>query len=289
MKDYLKLVRVEQYIKNLFVFAPLFFGRELLNPSHLLNTVVAFIAFSLAASSIYILNDYCDIEEDKSHPEKCKRPLASGQIRLKNAFVLMLFLAALSLIISFSISFDLFLIVTLYIILNIFYSKWLKHIAILDINIIAIGFVLRLLAGASVTDIKPSIWILLLTYIFALFIGFAKRRTDVILAEKGQKVRKNIDGYNLIFIDISLGVLSAILIISYIFYCISPENQKNYHSELLYLSILFVINGVLRYLKLALVNQSTYSPTLIVLKDRFLQITIIGWILLMSYLLYFNK
>lgn len=289
MKEYLKLIRIDQYLKNLFIFAPIFFGKELLNLPLLLNTVLAFIVFCLAASSIYIINDYYDIEVDKSHPEKCKRPLASGAIKPANAFMVMLLMIVFSLGISICFSVKLFLILSFYIVLNFFYSKWLKHIAILDVNVIAIGFILRLMSGSVVTDIKPSVWILLITYILALFIGFAKRRTDVILANEGQKVRKSIDGYNLIFIDISLGVLSSILIVSYIFYCISPLNQKNFHSELLYVSVLFVLNGILRYLKLALVNQSTYSPTLIVLKDRFLQITILCWLLLMSYLLYFNK
>ncbi|MDR6967667.1 4-hydroxybenzoate polyprenyltransferase [Flavobacterium arsenatis] len=288
MKKYLKLIRVEQYIKNAFVFAPLFFGKAFLNPSQLLSTLIAFTLFCFAASSIYILNDYFDIEEDKLHPEKRNRPLASGTISIRNAFILMVIFSVGTLITSYYFSFYLFLILSFYIFQNFLYSRWLKHIAILDVNIIAIGFVLRILSGAIVTEIKLSIWILLITYIFALFIGFAKRRSDVILAQNGQKVRKNIDGYNLVFIDITLGVLSSVLIVSYIFYCISPEVQKNYHSELLYLSILFVINGILRYLKLALVNQSTYSPTLIVLKDFFLQIIILCWILLMSYLLYVN-
>ncbi|WP_395046815.1 UbiA prenyltransferase family protein, partial [Flavobacterium sp.] len=183
----------------------------------------------------------------------------------------------------------LFVIIAIYILLNILYSKWLKHITILDVNIISIGFVLRILAGASVSNIEPSVWILLITYLLALFLGISKRRTDVVLSLDGKNVRKNIEGYSLSFIDTILGILASIIIVCYIFYCISPENKDNYHSKLLYLSIIFVINGIFRYLKLALVEQSTYSPTKIVLKDRFLQITILCWVILMSYLLYFNK
>jgi 4-hydroxybenzoate polyprenyltransferase len=289
MKDYLKLVRPEQYVKNFFVFAPLFFGGAFLDTSLLLQVIWAMVAFSLAASSIYIINDFLDINEDRSHPIKSKRPLASGKITVGKAIVLQvtLMLAAMSL--SFWLSIELFVIICIYIVMNILYSKWLKHIAILDINIIAIGFVLRLLAGTAVTGIQPSIWILLITYLLALFLGIAKRRTDVILAQGGMEVRKNIEGYNLGFIDTVLGVLASIVIVSYIFYCIAPENQKHYNSDLLYVSIIFVVNGIFRYLKLALVDQSTYSPTLIVLKDRFIQVTIVCWILLMSYLLYCNR
>lgn len=289
MKSYLKLIRVEQYIKNLFVFAPLFFGSQFLNFTLFSNVVMAFVCFCFASSSIYILNDYIDIDEDKNHPEKCNRPLASGTISIKNGLVVMSILLIITLSISYLVSEKLTLVIILYLILNLLYSKWLKQIAILDINIIAIGFVLRIIAGTVVSGIIPSIWILLLTYLLALFLAISKRRTDVILAENGKEVRKNIEGYNLIFVDNVLGILASIIIVCYIFYCISPEVQLHYNSNFLYVSIIFVINGIFRYLKLTFVDQSTYSPTKIVLNDRFIQITILGWLLLMSYLLYFRN
>ncbi len=289
MKNYLKLIRVEQYIKNLFVFAPLFFGSQFLNTFLFSNVFMAFVCFCLASSGIYILNDYFDIDEDKNHPEKSKRPLASGKISLKKGLLLMAFLIFITLIISYFISEKLFFVILSYLILNLLYSKWLKHIAILDVNIIAVGFVLRIIAGTVVSEIVPSIWILLITYLLALFLAISKRRTDVIHAVNGKEVRKNIEGYNLVFVDSMLGILASIIIVCYIFYCISPEVQLHYNSNLLYVSIIFVINGIFRYLKLAFVNQSTYSPTKIVLNDRFIQITIFGWLLLMSYLLYLRN
>ncbi|WP_428231684.1 decaprenyl-phosphate phosphoribosyltransferase [Flavobacterium sp.] len=289
MKNYLNLIRFDQYLKNLFVFAPLFFGREFLYFDLLLKVFLTFLCFCIASSGIYILNDLFDIKEDKAHPEKSKRPIASGKIKPQRAIYIMASLITLSLIFSFLLSTRLFFIIASYILLNFLYSKWLKHIAILDINIIAIGFILRLLAGTAITAIVLSIWILLITYLLALFLGIAKRRTDVALAQNGLKVRKNIEGYNLVFIDTILGILSSMIIVCYIFYCISPEVQKHYNSPLLYISIIFVINGIFRYLKLALVDNSTYSPTLIVIKDRFIQIMILCWIILMSYLLYFNR
>ena len=289
MKHYLKLIRVEQYIKNAFVFAPLFFDSQFLNLDNLINVTFAFICFCMASSSIYILNDYFDINEDKNHPQKRYRPLASGSISIQNGLLLMSLLIISTITFSYLISEDLFLVILSYLILNFLYSKWLKHIAILDVNIIAVGFILRIVAGSVVSDVVPSIWILLITYLLALFLGISKRRTDVILAENGNDVRKNIEGYNLVFVDIILGILASIIIVSYIFYCISPEVQFHYHSNLLYVSIIFVVNGIFRYLKLVFVDQSTYSPTKIVLKDRFIQITIFSWLLLMSYLLYFRN
>jgi 4-hydroxybenzoate polyprenyltransferase len=255
----------------------------------LINVILAFLCFCTISSSVYIFNDYFDINEDKNHPQKRYRPLASGSISIKNGLVLMLILMISSLTVSYLISVELFLVIISYLALNFLYSKWLKHIAILDVNIIAVGFILRIVAGSVVSDVVPSIWILLITYLLALFLGISKRRTDVILAENGNDVRKNIEGYNLIFIDVILGILASIIIVSYIFYCISPEVQLHYHSKLLYVSIIFVVNGIFRYLKLVFVDQSTYSPTKIVLNDRFIQFTILGWLLLMSYLLYFRN
>ncbi|GAA4069869.1 decaprenyl-phosphate phosphoribosyltransferase [Flavobacterium cheonanense] len=289
MRNYLKLIRVEQYIKNAFVFAPLFFDSQFLNLDNLINVILAFLCFCTISSSVYIFNDYFDINEDKNHPQKRFRPLASGSISIKNGLVLMLILMISSLTVSYLISIELFLVIISYLALNFLYSKWLKHIAILDVNIIAVGFILRIVAGSVVSNVVPSIWILLITYLLALFLGISKRRTDVILAENGNDVRKNIEGYNLIFIDVILGILASIIIVSYIFYCISPEVQLHYHSNLLYVSIIFVVNGIFRYLKLVFVDQSTYSPTKIVLHDRFIQFTILGWLLLMSYLLYFRN
>lgn len=289
MRNYLKLIRVEQYIKNAFVFAPLFFDSQFLNLDNLINVILAFLCFCTISSSVYIFNDYFDINEDKNHPQKRYRPLASGSISIQNGLVLMLILMISSITISYLISVELFLVIISYLALNFLYSKWLKHIAILDVNIIAVGFILRIVAGSVVSDVVPSIWILLITYLLALFLGISKRRTDVILAENGNDVRKNIEGYNLIFIDVILGILASIIIVSYIFYCISPEVQLHYHSKLLYVSIIFVVNGIFRYLKLVFVDQSTYSPTKIVLNDRFIQFTILGWLLLMSYLLYFRS
>jgi 4-hydroxybenzoate polyprenyltransferase len=289
MKQYLKLIRVEQYIKNAFVFAPLFFDSQFLNIDNLINVTLAFLCFCSISSSVYIFNDYFDINEDKNHPQKRFRPLASGSISIKNGLVLMLILMISSIIVSYLISVELFLVIISYLALNFLYSKWLKHIAILDVNIIAVGFILRIVAGSVVSDVVPSIWILLITYLLALFLGISKRRTDVVLAENGNAVRKNIEGYNLVFIDVILGILASIIIVSYIFYCISPEVQLHYHSNLLYVSIIFVVNGIFRYLKLVFVDQSTYSPTKIVLNDLFIQLTILGWLLLMSYLLYFRN
>lgn len=289
MKQYLKLIRIEQYVKNIFVFAPLFFSGSFLNSDLLIKTFLCFISFCLASSSVYIMNDYFDIEQDKLHPTKSKRPIAAGTISKNSAVILFFLFLTTAFIISYLNNLATFYIILCYFILNVFYTLILKHIPLLDINIIAVGFVLRIIAGGFAASVEPSIWILIETYLLALFLALAKRRTDFVLHSQGLEVRKNIEGYNLIFIDITLGVLSSIIIICYIFYCISPEIQHHYQSNLLYLSIIFVLNGLIRYLKLAIVDQTTHSPSLIIMKDRFIQFTILGFVLLLGSLLYFNS
>lgn len=288
MKHYLKLIRPEQYVKNLFVLAPLFFSGTLSNYCALTQVLWAAVSFSLAASSIYIVNDFFDIQADQAHPTKSKRPLASGKIEIKKALLLQLILMVGALFLANLVNAQLLMIISGYIALNFLYSKWLKHTAIVDLNIIAIGFVLRIMAGSAASNVEPSIWILIITYLLALFLAISKRRTDVVLAQNGREVRKSVEGYNLNFIDSVMGILTSIIIICYIFYCIDPQNMQHYNSKWLYLSIFFVLNGLFRYLKLAIVDQSTFSPTEIVLKDRFIQVIIAFWILLMSSLLYFK-
>lgn len=287
MKYWLSLMRVRQYLKNTFVLAPLFFGKGFSDPQAIVPALAAFACFCAAASGIYILNDYFDLAEDRRHPMKRNRPLASGAITPAKALTAMVLLWAAALGTGFWVCPELVALLAFYIVLNILYSVRLKHIAILDLNIIAAGFVLRVLAGSAVTDIEPSLWILLMTYLVAIFLAISKRRTDVVLATSGNEVRRNIDGYSLAFIDTVMGILSAVLIICYILYCLS-HGPSEVASGWIYLSVVFVINGILRYLKLALVDGSTFSPTEIVLKDRFLQAMLLCWVGLFSYLLYFG-
>lgn len=286
MMHYLKLLRTEQYVKNLFIFAPAFFAGRLLDSGVFISALLVFTGWCLAASAIYILNDYCDINEDRQHPVKKMRPLASGAVDTKNALMLMVLLAAVALAIVFAFSPEAGYIILAYMLMNLLYSKWLKHVPVLDVNIIAAGFVLRILAGAAATNVEPSSWILLITFLLALFLAFGKRRADVLHFMEGREVRKNIDGYNLTFVDTVLSILAAVIIVCYIFYTISPEVQQHYHSRWLYVSIVFVINGLLYYMKLALVDKLSHSPTAILLRNRIIQGTLICWLLVMVYLLY---
>jgi decaprenyl-phosphate phosphoribosyltransferase len=280
-------MRPHQYIKNLFIFLPLFFAMKVTYIDLFLNAFLAFIAFSLTASAIYILNDYHDIEEDRQHPAKKARPLASGTITKFQAIIIMPVLLAMGSTLMALLSIEVVTILMAYVVMNIAYTFSLKHVAILDVVIIAIGFVLRLFIGSAVTDIALSMWIVIMTFLLALFMALAKRRDDVLIfLETGKKMRKVIDGYNLQLLDASMVIMASVVIVAYTIYTTSAEVVERLHSQYLYLTALFVILGILRYLQIALVLLDSGSPTHIILKDRFMQLCILGWILSYTWILY---
>ncbi len=274
---YIILLRPHQWIKNFFIFAPLFFTFNF--QAEVVTTVaIGFILFCFAASAIYILNDYHDLVEDRAHPTKKSRPLASGEVSKKIAIFLMLTLFLVSLVGAAMLSSMFVLVVAIYILMNIAYTFGLKHISILDISIIAIGFVLRIYAGAVLINNTPSMWIVLVTFVLALFLALAKRRDDCLLALDGKKTRKNIDGYNLEMVNAAMTLMAGVTVMSYIMYTVSPEVIERLGTHNLYLTSVFVIIGILRYMQLTFVEQNSGSPTKLVLKDRFLQLVLIGWI-----------
>lgn len=277
--SYIKLMRIHQWIKNIFIFSPLFFAFRLTDMSLYISCIWAFIGFSFIASSIYIINDWCDIESDKQHPKKKFRPLASGAVSKKEAFFLILFLLGVGFTLYTVILDNIYATILLasYFILNIGYSLKLKHIPILDISIVAIGFVIRVFVGGLVTDTPLSQWIIIMTFLLALLLALGKRRDDVLIFEKtGNKARRNLDGYNLAFINAAIVIVTAVVTVSYIMYTLSPETMLR-NSNKLYLTSFFVILGLLRYLQITFVEEKSGDPTKIFLKDIFLHSVLIGW------------
>jgi len=285
--QYLRLLRPHQYVKNLFIFVPLFFSHQITDTELLFNTFIAFVAFSLTASAIYILNDLHDIKEDQIHPQKKTRPLASGVISKNNAIISMSVLFIVGAIVMMSVSIKATFILGLYIVLNLAYSFYLKHIAIIDVTCISIGFVLRLFAGASIGMITLSMWIVVMTFLLALFMALAKRRDDVLIfLDTGKKMRKVTDGYNLRFLDAAMMIMASVVIVGYILYTTSIEITERLQTNYLYITALFVILGILRYLQIVFVEEESGSPTRIMLKDRFIQLTLLGWVFSYVWILY---
>ncbi len=294
MKAYLKLLRVEQWVKNLFVFIPLFFSGKIFETTQLFETIFSFIIFSFTASSIYIINDYSDIESDRVHPEKCRRPLASGEISVGRAKLVLvgLVISTIGLIISLS---DVFgynvlkfgAVISSYFVMNLAYTFRLKHIAIVDISIIAVGFVLRVLAGGYATGIVVSQWAIILTFVLALVLAVGKRRGELVNTQLSGNTRKALDGYNIQFADIVLSISVTLAIVSYIMFVISPETQKEFTNKVFY-TFIFVIFAFLRYLQQTLVYNRTESPTKMIYKDRYIQVVLALWGFAFLILIYFK-
>ncbi|AKP70384.1 UbiA prenyltransferase family protein [Riemerella anatipestifer] len=293
MKKYFNLLRVEQWVKNLFIFVPLLFSGKILEVDLFYLSFFAFLIFSLTASSIYIINDYMDIDSDRQHPEKKNRPLASGAISKTTAQILFsgLILSILgSLWVGLSVLnigniWKFGSIILFYFVMNLAYTFKLKHIAILDITIIAIGFVLRVLAGGYITGLIITQWAILLTFVLALVLAIGKRRGELVNAQLTGKTRKALDGYNIQFADIALSISCALAIVCYLMFTLSPEVQARFHPRVFY-TVVFVLFAFLRYLQQTLVYNRTESPTKIVYKDRYIQITLVLWIVVFLYQIY---
>ena len=289
MNSIFTIMRPKQYIKNIFVLLPLFFAGKITDTPLLEDALVAFVAFSLSASAVYIFNDYNDIKEDRKHPKKRFRPLASGLISKNSALSLMVILLIVSFTLIKSVSINALAILSIYVILNIAYSLKLKRIALLDVTIIAIGFVLRLFVGSFAYEIPLKIWIVIMTFLLALFLALAKRRDDVqIFKKSGNKMRKSVDGYNLQLIDGAMMVMSAVVIVAYLLYATSQEIIDKFQNENLYITTLFVIFGLMRYLQITLVEKNSGSPTDTIFKDKIMQINLILWVLSFIWLIYIS-
>ena len=290
MKKTLLLIRPQQWIKNGFVLIPMFFGGRLLNADDVIASVVTFFAFSFAASAIYCFNDIVDVDADRRHPVKCHRPIASGAVSVPTAYALMAVLALLSALLLFFLpqrAGETAGIVAFYFLLNMAYCLWLKRHAIIDVCTVAFGFVLRILAGGMACDVAVSNWLVLMTFLLALFLSFAKRRDDVLrMNETGEPPRRNTIRYNLTFVNQAITVTGTVTLVCYIMYTVSPEVVSRFHAPYLYLTSIFVLAGLLRYMQLTVVDEVSGDPTKILLRDRFTQAIVVAWIMAFLLIIY---
>lgn len=280
----IKLIRPKQWVKNVFVLIPLFFGGELLNPHAVTTALLTFVSFCFAASSIYCLNDIVDVEADRRHPVKCKRPVAAGIVTVTQAWLLMVgFIVAAVAISLFAVTtlgvdWKTLAVVIFYWLLNIAYCTRLKQYAIIDVCVVAFGFVLRIFAGGQATDVVLSKWLVLMTFLLTLFLSFAKRRDDVLrMEETGEAPRRNTIRYNMTFINQAITITAAVTLVCYIMYTVSPEVIARVHTEYVYLTTVFVLLGLLRYIQLAVVDKRSGDPTKVILRDRFTQLIVLAW------------
>ena len=273
------------------MFAPIFFSNNLLKGEYFWPTLVMFASFCLISSSIYCFNDLKDVEADRQHPKKCKRPIASGKVSVMGGYSMMILctIGALALIpLANSVNTPyLYLIVIGYWLMNIAYCLKLKQFAILDVSIIAIGFVMRVLIGGVVTDIWISHWLVMMTFLVTLFLAFTKRNDDYRVYEQtGTKPRVSITGYNKTFINEATAIIASVTLVCYIMYTMSPEVIHRLGTRYVYLTSGWVLAGLLRYLQNMIVFGLSGSPTKSLVKDHFVQFCILGWIISFFVIIY---
>ena len=268
----------------------MFFGGRLLIADDAIASVVTFFAFSFAASAIYCFNDIVDVDADRRHPVKCHRPIAAGAVSVPTAYALMAVLALLSALLLFFLpqrAGETAGIVAFYFLLNMAYCIWLKRHAIIDVCTVAFGFVLRILAGGIACDVAVSNWLVLMTFLLALFLSFAKRRDDVLrMNETGEPPRRNTIRYNITFVNQAITITGTVTLVCYIMYTVSPEVVSRFHAPYLYLTSIFVLVGLLRYMQLTVVDEVSGDPTKILLRDRFTQAIVVAWIMAFLLIIY---
>jgi 4-hydroxybenzoate polyprenyltransferase len=290
-KSLFQLLRPAQWSKNLFIFLPAFFNGQLWNVDIFLLCVVAFLAFSFAASSIYCFNDILDVKADRLHPKKCKRPVASGAISPKMGYAVMgvffVLSMAILLFLGGQVQYRLMCLIAFYYAMNLAYCILLKRYVIVDVIIISIGFVLRIITGGVATGIWLSEWLIMMTFLLALFLAFAKRRDDVILyINTGVPPRETTNRYNLEFSNQVITLIATVTVIAYIMYTLSPDVMARFNSHYVYLTSIFVLVGIIRYLQITIVYLKSGNPTKIFLHDRFIQACIIGWMITFIIIIY---
>lgn len=284
-----KSLRPQQWIKNLFIFAPLIFSRNFLNGPFLVKTVTAFAAFCLISSAHYIFNDLRDIDEDRRHPVKSKRPLASGRLKKGPAVTALIIIGAAGLVLAASIGRPFLIIAIGYLVLQTAYSMWLKHVVILDVFVIAAGFLIRVVAGGLAIRVEISSWLLICTILLSLFLAMGKRRYELVLLDKdAANHRPILREYNTYLLDQMISVVTASTLLAYCLYTISAETVAKFGTRNLIFTVPFVLYGIFRYLYLIHQKAEGGTPEALIIRDKPLLADIFLWIVAAALILHFK-
>ena len=282
-------LRPKHWIKNLFIFMPLVFGQKLLNQQALFAAAITFILFSLAASSVYLFNDILDSEKDRLHRVKKLRPIASGKISKHQALIAALFLGIFVLVFSSFFNARLGIILLTYLLMNVIYSKWLKEMVILDVFTISFFFFLRISAGTVVAEVAYSHWMIFMVVLLALFLGFNKRRQELLTAEKEAGAQRAVlSKYSLYFIDQMISVLTSSIVVVYLLYTIDERTVREFGTNHLMYTIPFVYYGIFRYLYLIHKRRQAEDPVVVVTSDRMMQVNLLLWMAVSIGVIYFG-
>lgn len=281
LKYFLVSLRPKQWVKNVFIFAPMIFSLHMFQAEYIWRSLLAFALFSLVTGTIYVINDVLDRDKDGLHPVKKERPIASGRLGIRPALLLAAGLLAGMLLFIARFNREFFLIVVFYVGLNVLYSAFLKRVVIIDIMVIALGFVLRVMIGGAVNRIVLYPWILISTFLLAIFLALIKRRQELLKIQgplAGALTRSTLQNYTLALLDQMISIATATTLISYIMYVLSPDVQQKFHSARLFYTIPFVIFGIFRYLFLAYAKGEGESPSDVIYTDLPFTLNIILWI-----------
>jgi len=280
-------IRPQQWIKNIFLFAALVFSKHLLSSQEVLFVFQGFLVFSFLSSGTYLLNDVADKEQDKLHPEKQRRPIASGALSTSLAISFAFVFLSLGIVWAFRLQQQFGFVAISYFVLNILYSWKLKHIVILDVMVIATGFVLRVLAGAMLINVPASEWLLICTFLLSLFLGFVKRRNEITtLNETAEAHRKVLTHYSVDFLDQMVNIVTACTVMSYALYTISQETIQKFQTHNLIYTVPFVLFGIFRYLYIVHKLGGGGNPSRVIVTDVPLIVNVIAWICTVVYIIY---
>lgn len=284
--EFWRLLRPRQWVKSSFVFTGLLFANAWHDPSMVHRVLLTAVCFSLAASSVYVINDLLDRQQDLNHPRKKLRPLAAGTVSVPTAVAILTVLMIASLVLGFLVSRQVLTIILIYVIINIAYSVGLKHVVILDVFIIAAGFMLRILAGTTGVGIAPSQWLLLCGVMMALFLGFAKRRAELYaVTGNGPLHRKVLDHYQPVLLDNMIVITASCVILTYSLYTMSPATIQFHNTESLIYTVPFVIYGIFRYIYSLHTRSAGGDPALQIFRDPHLLAAIVGWLMVTLWLI----
>lgn len=288
---FIELIRPKQWVKNLFVFAPILFAGKLMDFPMLMTNILAFIAFCFVSSSVYVLNDIVDVESDRVHKKKRYRPIAAGYVTVGQAKVLFVLLLLLTFLISIKLPYLFLVTILAYLINNLLYSFKIKNVVLLDVFSISIGFILRVIAGAVAIEVSISSWMIITTIFISLFLGISKRRAELSgpNQENLEKQRKVLSDYDVVFVDQLNTIAATGTIISYAMYTVSDKAISAFHSDKLIYTTPFVLYGIFRYLYLLHQKNLGESPTTIVTKDIPIIINSILWLLVCALIIYKSK
>ncbi len=291
LKSIIRLLRPVQWLKNGFVFTPLIFSKHLFESNYNYNALLAFAAFCLISSTVYIVNDIIDREADKLHPEKKKRPIAAGEISISLSLLLAAVLTGFVLFLSLLLNFEFQLIIFGYLFLQLAYTFFLKHVVIVDVFIIALGFMLRVFAGAVAIDVEISNWIVITTLFLSLFLAVSKRRSEMMMIQKMQIETKRVvlENYSVQFLDYIIVITATGMAISYSLYTMAERTISVFGSEHLILTTIFVLFGIFRYLYLVVKLEQGENPTAVLIKDAPMGINMLLWIISIIIIIYFSR